>query len=391
MAWPAVHGNAAGTRATLVVAGLSARALAESAACAGWRVIALDLFGDRDTRHASERWLQIGDPATLVIDAARLRRALAAAAQEPGVIGWVAGGGFEHDPALLDAGGKDVPLLGMGRGPVAALRDARCFFATLGRLGLAHPPVRFEPPGEAAGWLAKRAGGCGGWHIRAADRAHERHADTYYQRAQAGTPMSALILADGRRSTVVALNRLLVQRHGMHPHVYCGAIGPVADAALQAQVEEALARLVPVFELRGLASLDFVADGNAPWLLEINPRPSASMVLHTQAWPDGLLHAHVNAVRGKLPSSRPMHGDKVRGSRIVYADRACRIDSALADWLARWGHAHDVPAAEARLQPGEPVCSVSAEGADPRSVGQALEARCAQVLDRLVQPEEVSS
>jgi predicted ATP-grasp superfamily ATP-dependent carboligase len=288
------------------VAGLSARALAESAARGGWRVIALDLFG-------------------------------------------------------------------------------------LDRLGLAHPPVRFAPPGEAAGWLAKRAGGSGGWHIRAADQTHERHADTYYQRTQAGTPMSALVLADGRRAMLVALNRLLVHRHGTHPHVYCGAIGPVADPALQVRVEYALERLVPAFELRGLASLDFVADAGVPWMLEINPRPSASMVLHTQAWPDGLLHAHVSAVRGRLPSSRPVHGAQVRGNRIVYADRACRIDIALADRLARCGHVHDVPAAEIRLQPGDPVCTVSAEGADPRSVGQALEARCAQVLDRLLDHEEISS
>ena len=38
---------------TLVVAGISARIMAESARQGGWRVVALDLFGDLDTRRAS--------------------------------------------------------------------------------------------------------------------------------------------------------------------------------------------------------------------------------------------------------------------------------------------------------------------------------------------------
>jgi len=61
----------------LVVAGTSARAMAESARQGGWRVIALDLFGDLDTRRASLHWDRIGDAATLAIDPDALRRSLA--------------------------------------------------------------------------------------------------------------------------------------------------------------------------------------------------------------------------------------------------------------------------------------------------------------------------
>ena len=45
-----------GAGGTLVVAGTSARAMAESARQGGWRVLAMDLFGDLDTRRASARW-----------------------------------------------------------------------------------------------------------------------------------------------------------------------------------------------------------------------------------------------------------------------------------------------------------------------------------------------
>lgn len=377
----------------LVVAGISVRALAESARQGGWEVIALDLFGDLDTRRASRRWLPIGEPAALAIDPQRLRAALAAAAAEPGVAGWVAGSGFEAAPSLLSCGGPHLPLLGMDAEAVAAVRDARRFFAALDRHALPHPQTIFEPPQPAHGWLAKRAGGSGGWHIRdaAAPGAASADADTYWQRVQAGTPMSALFLADGERACVVALNRLLVQPLGGHPHVYAGAIGPIADPAMHAAVERALHALVPAFALRGLASLDFIAAHGRPWLLEVNPRPSASMLLHAQAWPEGLVHAHLQAVHGRVPAIAPHHRPGARGQRIVFAVHACRLDAAQAARLADCTDCHDLPAGAAQFARGEPVCSVSAEAADADAVDLLLRQRCAQVASGLTALEEMPS
>jgi uncharacterized protein len=376
----------------LVVAGMSVRALAESARQAGWDVVALDLFGDLDTRRASRRWLRIGEPADLAIDPQRLRTALAEASAEPGVVGWVAGSGFEADPSLLACGEPHrLPLLGMDADAVAAVRDARRFFAVLDRHALPHPPTVFAPPVPAHGWLAKRAGGSGGWHIRDAAALGAPSPDTYWQRLQPGTPMSALFVADGRRARVVALNRLLVQPVGGHPHVYAGAIGPIADAALHEAAERALEALVPAFALRGLGSLDFIAAHGRPWWLEVNPRPSASMLLHAQAWPEGLVHAHVQAVQGRLPAAAPCHRPGVRGHRIVFAPHAGRLDAAQAARLADCTDCHDLPAGPAQFARGEPVCSVSAEAADADAVNQRLRQRCAQVASRLTALEEIPS
>jgi uncharacterized protein len=384
---------------TLVVAALSARTLAESAAQAGWRVIALDLFGDLDTRHASARWAPIGDPATLAIDAQRLRAALDEAAREPGVIGWVAGSGFEGAPELLDAGPAALPRLGMPADAVRALRDPRLFFATLDRLNLPHPATRFDAPTDPTGWLVKRSGGTGGWHIRAAaagaastaTSASASHPtsqpDRYFQRAQDGTPMSALFLADGHGARVVALNQLTVRALGGHPHVYRGAIGPIDDAALQARIEAALALLVPAFALRGLASLDFIDAGGVPQLLEINPRPSASMALHTRAWPGGLMRAHVEALHGRLPARPAAHPPGLRGTETLFARRACRVSAALAAQLAAAPDCHDLPhtadAAGTAFAQADPVCSVSAQGATLAAVQQALATRLGWVAAQL--------
>jgi predicted ATP-grasp superfamily ATP-dependent carboligase len=368
---------------TLVVAGTSARAMAESARQGGWRVVALDVFGDLDTRRASARWCRIGDPRTLAIDPARLREALAAAAaSEPAPAGWVAGGGFEGSPELLDAAPPGLPLLGMTAGAVRALRDPRHFFGTLDRLSLAYPPVRHTPPVDPAGWLAKRAGGTGGWHIRPAADAGAPHADTYWQRHQDGCPMSALFLADGESARVIALNALLVGPLGERPHVFQGAIGPMRDAALEDAVGSVLSAIVPAFGLRGLASLDFIAAGRTTWLLEVNPRPSASMVLHPQAWPAGLMRAHVAAVAGHLAGARARAG--VRGTRIVFATRPCRLDGAVLAGLAHQPHLHDVPSGPTAFAAGDPVCSVTAEAPESDAVERLLEARAAAVLEALL-------
>jgi predicted ATP-grasp superfamily ATP-dependent carboligase len=284
---------------------------------------------------------------------------------------------------LLDAGGVALPHLGTTSACVRRLRDPAAFFGALVRLGLSHPPTSLVPPRDPAGWLAKRAGGCGGTHIRRA-AATPRGPDTYYQRVQPGVPMSALFLADGRGFRLVALNRLIVRPVNDRPYVYVGAIGPLSQPALERTIEQALAALVPEFGLRGLASLDFIADGPAgAHLLEVNPRPSATMQLHAHAWPQGLMHAHVQAARGRLPATPPRHGDGLRGHATVFADRAARIDIASAEALAQSRHHHDVPAAATCFARGDPVCTVSAAAAGLDETARLLQRRADAVLNRL--------
>jgi predicted ATP-grasp superfamily ATP-dependent carboligase len=368
-------------RQTLVVAGLSARWLAESAVQGRWRVIALDLFGDLDTRRLCAHWAPIGDRAALAIDETLLCEALAEARRDD-AIGWVAGSGFEACPRLLAAGDAILPLLGMPADAVARTRDPKRFFATLRRHDLRHPETRCVAPLSLQGWLSKRAGGAGGWHIRRAVDAGRASGDAYFQRELPGDAMSALFLADGQRAVVVALNRLIVRALGALPYVYRGAIGPIERPALQSQVQAALDLLVPVLGLRGLASLDFLAVGEAPWLLEINPRPSASMALHAAALPCGLLRAHVAALRGVLPDAID-HSAGMRGCETVLAQRPCRIAVAQVDEWAAQPHCHDLPAAGSRVDAGAPICTVSAQAADAAGVERLLAERALAVASRI--------
>jgi predicted ATP-grasp superfamily ATP-dependent carboligase len=377
---------------TLVVAGLWVRPLAESARQGGWRVVSLDLFGDTDTRHASVRWERIGDPGAFAIAPILLHEALVRAAREPDVQGWVPGSGFEALPEALDTAIPGLPLLGMDAESVRRVRHPANFFPLLDELGLEHPEVSMAPPASPQGWLAKSAAGSGGWHIHpaGADAASGRPA-MYWQRVQAGDPLSALFLADGKRACLVALNRLVVRPLGGLPFVYHGALGPLRDEALARRLEAALARLVPALGLRGLASLDFIVEGEHAWLLEVNTRPSATMVLHAQAWPEGLMRAHVRALHGELPPGPPAHAPGLRGCLTVFADRACRMGLALSAQLALSSDCHDVPAPGACFAECEPVCTVSATARTADAVLAQLDLQAGRIRERLGAREEIVS
>jgi len=369
----------------LVLAGLSVRMTAEAAVRDGYTALALDLFGDLDTRRLAARWAGIGAPDALRIDPGRFLASLRSLAAHEGVIGWVAGSGFEDQPGLLDEGAKILPLIGMPAAAVRRVRDPRTFFAFLAARRIAYPQVRFGQP-RSAGWLRKDAGGSGGWHIRQVEadqplqRVPERH---YFQRQAAGTPMSALFVANRRRACVLGFNEQIVDRLGPRPFVYRGAVGPVCvPADVASAVDAAAQSLTAEFGLVGLCSLDFLLDGADFALLEVNPRPSGSMALYGGLPGAALMRSHVQAcLQQRLPAA-PLH-DEVRGTQIVFARRALRVDAAATCHLLSLAHTHDLPAPGATFAESEPVCTVSAAGPDARSVHERLAARRDALLDHL--------
>lgn len=382
---------------TCGVAGLSARAMAQSMAAGGFDVVALDCFGDLDTRAASRDWRPIRDPASPAprIDARALLGQLGALAAQGACAGWIAGGGFEADPALLARAAVTLPLIGCPPAAVEAVRDPRRFFALLDGHHIDHPPVREQAPDDRRGWLRKDARGTGGWAVLEADEAHADdaaagpHPMAYWQRRGPGMAMSATFVADGRRAVVIGFNRLLSRSFGRRPFVYCGAIGPVAmPPRAAAAVESAVDRLVDAGGLVGLASLDLLLDGDRVSVLECNPRPPATLELHDDRLPGGLMRAHWEAcTASRLPDRAalaPVGGAQaVRGSRIVYARRSFLLGPAPAAWLAAQADVRDRPAAGQHFDAGDPVCSVFARGVDAPAVEDMLRQRRRALLDHL--------
>ncbi|MFM0201814.1 ATP-grasp domain-containing protein [Paraburkholderia fungorum] len=378
----------------VAVAGLSARLLAQSAARAGMRVAALDIFGDRETRDASELWFDIGGGA-LAIDRTRITDALTRVARLPHLLGWIGGGGLEPLMAQLGREPGLPRFIGNDAEASAAVREPRRFFALLDALRIAHPAVSFERPVSPAGWLFKDAYGCGGTHIKPAATLDADAVPTqgYFQRIGNGLPLSALFIGARGRAHLIGFARQLTCTLGDLAFVHAGSIGPIdLPPQLAARVQEALDALCAHTGLVGINSCDFLLEGDAFDVLEINARPSSTMALYEtaspDAWPRGLLAWHLDACR----CGRPPPGASTAlarqprwcaGQQVLFAPRPFTVSTGFSEACLRDPQCRDVPMPGTRVDAGQPVCTLLVRAASEDAVRRALDAQRACVVQRI--------
>ncbi|MFX1738275.1 ATP-grasp domain-containing protein [Paraburkholderia sp. A1RI_3L] len=382
----------------VAVAGLSARMLAQSAARAGLRVAALDLFGDRDTREASAIWFDVSGPASngLCIDGARLVDALQRVTRLPNLLGWIGTSGVEPlARELLDAPGLPR-LIGNSAEATAAVREPERFFALLDALHIAHPAVSFTVPDVLHGWLFKRAHGCGGTHIEAADSldrgalfrlSSEKRG--YFQRHSAGRSLSVLFIGARGEVSILGFAEQLTCALDNLPFVHAGSIGPIdLPPRVAAQVHEAVSALCAHAGLTGINSCDFLLDGDAIQVLEINARPSSTMTLYEtvwpHAWPRGLLACHIDACRrGKLPDPAPAHAAWRAGQQVLFSPRRFVASQAFSDACLHDPACRDVPMPGTLVEAGQPVCTLVVRAPALAEVHRALTLQRDAVLERI--------
>ena len=369
----------ASNRKALLVVSASGRALAQSAARGDIPVVVLDLFNDLDVRSGAVASASVAGRNGR-IDAAKLLAAMRGLCPEADCEGVVYGSGFEGRIGLLEKLARGRTLFGNKPATVAGLKDPERFFGLLGRVGLPHPPIRRLPPPDPRNWLVKRIGGAGGAHVRRATLRHRPRADRYFQMFQHGRLLSALFLADGRRAHVVGYNeQWTVPARPRSPYCYAGA---ASGADLPRSVAERLAAVLDELTretgLVGLNGLDFILDGDLPYVIEINPRPPATLDLYDPDVPGGLLALHLKACQGEIGQFDPAL--RARAHAIVYATQIVRIPVHPA-WPA-W--CTDIPEPGSVIPPGAPICSVHSAAAGCMQARQQVEIRSARLAQQFM-------
>ncbi len=368
--------TAAASSPRLLIVGVTGRALAASAFRWGRAVVVLDLFADRDTRELATECREVSAPVALRFHQGRLLAAARAFAPDAPL---VYGSGFEGQIELLTRLAHGRELLGNPPAVVAAVRDPRQFFPLLDRLDIPHPDIRFEIPRPAPGWLTKRAGGAGGTHVRPA-AAGVLAAGSYCQRFESGRPASVLFLADGRRAHVVGFNEQWVAPGaGSRPFLFGGAVSRLTlPAPLVRTIRTGLDALVDQLGLVGLNGMDFLYRDGEWRVLELNPRPPATLELYDEDYPGGLLRHHVAAVQGALPQA-PASPGPARALGVVHASAGLVVtpDIRFPSWC------RDVPMVGTRLATGHPICTVHAAAPDPGAARRLVERRRDRLDSRL--------
>lgn len=377
--WPA---SMWGEATPILIVSASGRALACTARRAGFVTRVLDLFNDADTQACAQMSeampvLDTGfDPEMLLAAAERL------APVEHG-FGLVYGSGVEHSPALLERLAWGRVLLGNAPEILRAVKDPALFFSLLTRLGIPHPETRLERPAQPEGWLVKRVGGSGGGHVRFLNAEALEDTECYFQRRLDGRSLSALFLANGHTAWIVGYSEQL-QANDLaagRAFLYGGAIaleGP--PPGIEESLHDAASELVAAVGLRGLCSIDFLLNDAGFHVLEVNPRPGATLELHDGE--DSLFRWHVLACQGRLPE-RLRRPSGIRGYIVLYAGRTLQVPDAV-----RWPvWAADQPVAGTVIEALQPVCTVCAEAADGETVRRLVQVRQQQVRDEITRWE----
>ena len=324
---------------TLLLSGVSVRAFAESASAAGFRVEAIDAFGDLDLR-AVATFHALSGPYSAKAVSLRARGLCATH--------FAYTSNFENHPRELATLADDRILLG---NTPEVLRRVRDPFALARALPTA-PAVRDSVPENGGRWLVKPRRSGGGHAIAEWRPGAPIPRNSVLQERIPGVPGSIVFAADGRSVCPLGFTRQLVAADFR----YIGNIlVPPIDEAI------ALAEIVTrEFGLVGVNGIDFIMNGGHPIPIEVNPRYTAAMELVERLYGISIARVHVDACGGKLPSFSPEPRRATIGKAIVYA----KINTVMGDtasWLAD-SSVRDIPMPGSRIPAGRPICTVFAEG-----------------------------
>jgi uncharacterized protein len=378
-------------RPHVVIAGVTTRPLAQSAARAGYRVTAVDAFGDLDLHAVAD--VILGHPQGPGQTYGPVEAAIAASTVPARLAAYTSN--FENYPRAVARLSRGRQLLGNSPTTLARARDPLELMRILRRHSLPAPHSRATEPGGGAPpgrWLLKPRRSGGGHNVAPWSPGTPIPRSMYLQQRISGAPGSISFAADGVTTAVLGVSRQLVgdKRFGGGPFRYCGSLLWPLDSPLfsrQTRLIETAARIAAVLTrelgLVGLNGIDFIARSGVPYAIEVNPRYSASMELIERAHGVSLFGIHAKSCAGHMPEPLGCAG-AVQGKAIVFA-RQDAVVSRSRLWMSRTWLA-DVPRPGEYIGQGRPICTVFAHARHPGRCQQLLARRARQVYRAMTLP-----
>ena len=338
----------------IIVAAISSRAYVQAAIHAGFEVIAIDAFADVDTQKYAKQVLQVpvnngqfeADAFLKVLQKIDLKK----------YSGLCYGAGFELQPNFLTEIAKRIPIIGNDPQTIHSCKNPQLLTEFCNANNMATPIIAFSRPTNTLGWLKKQIGGSGGAHIKPVLPLEIpiNHC-VYYQKIQAGIPYSCLFLANEKNVQVIGFNEQWCNSSAVLPYRFGGVVSH-ADLSenVKATITEFIAKATLHFGFKGINSCDFLLHENKVYMLEINPRLSASLQLYSAKKGD-LFAAHIQACADEL-KQWPTVEKQAKAMHIVYANKAASVPVDM-DW-PKW--VCDIPQPNSEIAAGAPICTVLA-------------------------------
>ncbi|MEM1763075.1 MAG: ATP-grasp domain-containing protein [Candidatus Jordarchaeales archaeon] len=385
----------------LLVVGFNARPIAAQAKMCGFRVFAIDYWGDIDIYKWVDDIVVIRDYAGAHASFADVAVELVQSmAQKHHVDGVLIGSGLDDRWDCLEKIGSIAPIIGNDPLRVKRARLKIELYEELKKRGVKVPETHVVKDRREAVAAARELGfpvvvrreaGGGGLGVHLArskeevELLFERCAGAgrvLVQERVKGEDLSASVLCDGRRAVTLTVNRQLVGVPwlGGREFLYCGNIVPHESERTRKSVAKVAEKICEFLGLVGSNGVDFVLRGGEPVFIEVNPRFQGTIECVTMVTGLNIVEKHIDAFYGKLPGRIEVKGFAAKG--VVYSK-----GEAVVPDLRDIPFLYDITRPGEVVGAGTPVCSVQVTAPTPGQCMEKLREIVKSVYNRLGQSE----
>lgn len=369
----------------ILVIGMDVVSLATSATKAGYKVYAVDYFGDQDLKRVCHEslsivkqtpWVVCGQLSTNFSPEALLQLTMRLL-KKNAIDVTLLSTGLDDSPDVLFELNDMIPILGNHPHVIERIRDKMKFFQELERLEIPHPETamaeNFEEVRKKAkdiGYpvLVKPSKGFGGVGIRKAQGPKElkqafHHAylideKVLIQEYISGISASVSLISSNNETITLTLNEQLLGVNELgqeEPFGYCGNVVPlVTNGSVMNRCKNTAEKITSHFGLVGSNGIDFVISKEGiPYIVEVNPRFQATLECVERVLGINMVEAHMKAcLQGILPI--------IAKKTAVFCTRLILFASQrlVVPDLSVLEEVRDIPIPEIIIEKGEPVCSI---------------------------------
>lgn len=373
----------------VILIGASTRAMAYSCLRAGVQPFCIDLFADKDLMAvASVSNISLAEyPMGLV------------QAVEQFPLHWsvIYTGGIENHPQVYRAIEQQRPVWGYTHpNPLHgnSIRNPKFLDALAAEHRLHRPKHSWNDSPNRGVWLIKPLASAGGRGIQYWSPNEPVSPSHYLDEFLEGVPFSAIFLNNKQGTRYLGCSRQLIGTPWLHapsPFSYCGNIGPIQ---LDSSSDDYILHLGSILTkhdpfLAGLFGVDLIMNDNQIYLIEVNPRYTASVELLELASGQSYIAKHVQTYHESFGSKQSSTSVQLIGKAVYYAPSDCVFPheapyfNQQIDDLWRIPQCADIPTAGTQFAKGQPVLTLYAQGADKLEIVHRLREK-AVVLDELL-------
>ena len=370
----------------LLIIGASTRAAVASARQSSWTIHAMDMFGDIDTRSQSNFQLLKNYPTACISLLSDI---------QPDAI--CITGAMENHPRVLQELSTRATLLAPAVNQIARMRDPFDLQAVLANSGFLYPRTfasNTRLPQDETLWLKKPIASAAGQGIHAIDNTHTGSLDPtmIIQERIPGRSISVSFLMHPARTVLLGCTEQLLGHSELHASEfqYCGSIGPLLiPACINRQILELGQFLQNQYALRGLIGVDLILHDNQLWLIEINPRYTASMELFESQFDRSMIQLHLDSFSPNPATfNRIDHAKMSYGKAVLFAQATTQIPNEFQPiWQAALNCQRptvaDLPAIGTTVLVDHPLFTIFACGESAAETKTKLHQQAATFYNRL--------